>query len=61
MGGVIMDHKQLDKRFHLDEEIRELVQFANSMYGDDGIRYLQKELDRIVTSIDSNELPTTKI
>lgn len=58
MGGLTMDQKQLDKRFHLDAEIRELITFANSMYGPDGIRYVQQEIGRIMISIESNELPT---
>ena len=55
-----MDDKQLDARFHLDAEIRELVSFANNTYGIEGVKYLQKEIARILDSISNEELPIKK-
>lgn len=55
-----MDEKQLDKRFHLDAEIRELVSFANSTYGIEGVNYVQVEIARILESISNEELPIKK-
>lgn len=51
-----MDQTQLDKRFHLDYEIRELMQFAFSQFGNDGMRYVVRQTESIVRGIESEEL-----
>lgn len=56
MGGVIMDQMQLDKRFHLDHEIRELMQFTFSQFGNEGMRYVVRQTESIVRGIESEEL-----
>ena len=57
-GGKTMNESAIDKRFHLDEEIRELLAFAFQQYGMNGLKYVPKEIDRIVDHIEKEE--TTK-
>lgn len=51
-----MRQKDIDKRFHLDAEIRELIQFAHSMYGEKGVEYTRAQVNSIVDGLNSKEL-----
>lgn len=53
--GKKMNEAAIDKRFHLDGEIRELLAFAFEQYGMDGIKYTKQEIDRLATMIEQEE------
>ena len=54
--GKSLTEKELCKRFHLDDEIRELLLFAFDQYGEEGIRYVVTEIGTIVQGLDSGKL-----
>lgn len=51
-----MRQKDIDKRFHLDNEIRELIQFAYSCFGRKGVDYMREQVNLIVDGLKSQEL-----
>lgn len=58
--GKSLTEKELCKRFHLDDEIRELLLFAFDQYGDDGIRYVVSEIGTIIAGLDAGKLTAEK-
>lgn len=51
-----MRQKDIDKRFHLDAEIRDLIQFAHSMFGEKGVEYVRSQINSIVDGLIAGEL-----
>lgn len=56
-----MDNQAIDKLFHLDLEIRELIAYAYELCGESGLNYLVTETDRIVKNIKSGELTKKEV
>lgn len=56
MGKITITKESIDRRFHLDNEIRELIAFSFDMYGENGLRYVSIEIEKIINTILKEDL-----